>query len=99
MIPLEHILSIAGALFGVGLLGLLWQKNVLRLLLAVEAMFNGSAFGFIGTAVHYGKLNGHIMFFLVLTVAAAEVCIALAIVLNYDRWFKNLDMSLAKLGE
>lgn len=91
MIPLEHILLISGALFALGLLGLLLQRNLLRLLLAVEAMFNGAAFGFIGTAVHFGNVEGHVMFLLILAVAAAEVCIALVIVLNYDRLFKTLD--------
>ncbi len=94
MIPLEHILSIAGALFALGLMGLLLQRSILRLLLAVEAMFNGAAFGFIGTAVHFGTVDGHIMFLVILAVAAAEVCIALAIVLNYDRLFKSLDITL-----
>lgn len=96
MIPLEHILIISGLLFGLGLFGLLRQSNVLRLLLAVEAMFNGAAFGFIGTAVHLGQIDGHIMFLLVLGVAAAEVCVALVIVLNYDRLFKTLDISLMR---
>jgi NADH-quinone oxidoreductase subunit K len=94
MIPLEHILSIAGALFALGLMGLMLQRSILRLLLSVEALFNGAAFGFIGTAVHFGNVDGHLMFLLILAVAAAEVCIALAIVLNYDRLFKSLDITL-----
>jgi NADH-quinone oxidoreductase subunit K len=96
MIPLAHILAIAGALFGLGLLGLSLQRNVLRLLLAVEAMFNGAAFGFVGTAMHFGRVDGQIMFLLVLSVAAAEVCIALAIVLNYERLHKTLTLAGGK---
>lgn len=95
MIPLDHILTIAGALFALGLMGLMLQRSILRLLLAIEAMFNGAAFGFIGTAVHFGNVDGHIMFLLVLSVAAAEVCIALALVLNYDRLFKTLDINVS----
>lgn len=95
MIPLEHILTIAGALFALGLMGLMLQRSILRLLLAIEAMFNGAAFGFIGTAVHFGNVDGHIMFLLILSVAAAEVCIALALVLNYDRLFKTLDINVS----
>ncbi|USN50861.1 MAG: NADH-quinone oxidoreductase subunit NuoK [Myxococcales bacterium] len=95
MIPIEHILIISGALFGLGLMGLTLQRSILRLLLAIEAMFNGAAFGFIGVAIHNANVEGHIMFLLILSVAAAEVCIALALVLNYDRIFKTLDISIS----
>lgn len=96
VIPLEHIVIIAGLIFALGLLGVMRHNNILRLLLAVEAMFNAAAFGFIGTAVHFGHIDGHIMFLLILGVASAEVCIALAIVLNYDRLCKTLDISLMR---
>lgn len=93
MIPLEHILCFAGALFGMGLFGLFLQRSILRILLAIEAMFNGAAFGFIGTAVHFGQVEGHIMFLLVLAIAAAEVGVGLAVVLHYDRLFHTLDIT------
>jgi NADH-quinone oxidoreductase subunit K len=100
MIPLEHILAFSSALFAMGLLGLCFQRNFLRLLLAVEAMLNGAAFGFIGTAVHYNQVEGHVMFLLVLAVTAAEVGIGLSILLHYDRKFRNLDISsLDRVGE
>jgi NADH-quinone oxidoreductase subunit K len=93
MIPLHHILSFSAALFSLGLFGLCFQRNILRLLLAIEAMLNGAAFGFIGTAVHYHQVEGHIMFLLVLAVTAAEVGIGLAVLLHYDRLFKNIDIA------
>jgi NADH-quinone oxidoreductase subunit K len=95
MIPLEHILGFSAALFSIGLC---LQRNILRLLLAVEAMLNGAAFGFIGTAVHYNHIEGHIMFLLVLAVTAAEVGIGLAILLHYDRQFGNLDLASLDRG-
>lgn len=95
MIPLEHILCFSGALFGMGLLGLCLQRSILRVLLAIEAMLNGAAFGFIGTAVHFGQVEGHIMFLMVLAVAAAEVGVGLSILLHYDRLFDSLDLGAA----
>lgn len=92
MIPLEHILCFAGALFGMGLIGLFLQRSLLRILIAVEAMLNGAAFGFIGTAVHWQNMDGHIMFLMVLAVAAAEVGVGLSILLHYDRLFHTLDI-------
>lgn len=94
MIPLEHILAFSAALFAMGLLGLTVQRSVLRVLLAVEAMLNGAAFGFIGCASHFGQVEGHIMFLLVIAAAAAEVGIGLAVVLQYHRHFSSLDLSL-----
>lgn len=93
MIPLEHILYVSGALFAVGIFGLVWQTNLLRLLIAVEAMINGAAFAFVGTAVHFNNVDGYMMFIMILAVAAAEVGIGLAIVLHYDRLLKTLDVS------
>jgi NADH-quinone oxidoreductase subunit K len=94
VIPLEHILALASALFGLGLMGLFLQTNFLRLLLALEAMFNGAAFGFVGTAVHFGSIDGHVMFIIILSVAAVEASVALAVLLNYNRIFKTLDIAV-----
>ena len=99
MIPLEHILSFAGALFGMALLGLFSQRNLLRLLLAIEAMLNADAFGFIGTAIHLGHVEGHIMFLLILAVAAAEVGVALTILLHHHRLFQSLDITYLTLAK
>lgn len=93
MISTDHILIISSLLFALGLMGLMLQKNILRILLCVEAMFNAAAFGFIGICANLGNLDGHIMFFIILAVAASEVCIALAIVVNYDRLFKTLEIT------
>lgn len=92
MIPLEHILCIATALFSMGVLGLMLQKSLLRIFLALEAMLNGAAFGFVGTAVHFHNVDGHIMFLMILGIAAAEVGVGLAILLHYDRINQTLDI-------
>lgn len=98
MIPLHHILGFSAALFAVGLLGICFQRNILRLLLAVEAMLNGAAFGFIGTAIHYNQVEGHVMFLLVLAVTAAEVGIGLSILLHYEKLYHNLDIASVDRG-
>lgn len=92
MIPLEHILYFCTALFSVGLFGLLWQRNLLRLLIAIEAMLNAAAFLFIGVATHYSNVDGYMMFFMILAIAAAEVGISLAVLLNYNRLEKTLQL-------
>lgn len=92
MIPLEHILGFSAAMFAMGLMGLFLQRSLLRLILAVEAMLNGAAFGFIGTANHFGHVEGHLMFLFILAVAAAEVSVGLSLMLLYDRLFQTLDI-------
>jgi|SRR5580704_1432865 NADH-quinone oxidoreductase subunit K len=99
MIPLNHILVFSGALFCIGLLGLSLQRNILRLLLAIEAMLNGAALGFIGTAIHYNQVEGHLMFILILAVAAAEVGVALSLLLHCDRLFHNLNIASVDKGK
>jgi|GEM_PF-1675908 len=93
MIPLEHILFFSAALFAVGIMGLFLQQSMLRIFLAVEAMLNGAAFGFVGIAVQSHQIDGHIMFLMVLAVAAAEVGVGLAILLIFDRLYQTLDIT------
>ncbi len=100
MVPLEHILVFSAVLFVVGLMGLCFQRSLLRLFLAIEAMLNGAAFGFVGTALHYHHVEGHVMFLLVLAVTAAEVGIGLSILLHYDARFHSIDIAaLERAGE
>lgn len=87
MIPIEHVLLFSSVLFALGLLGLMLHRNLLRVLLSIEAMFNGIAFGFVGVSRFYEQMDGQVMFLMILAVAAAEVSLALALVLNYDRLF------------
>jgi NADH-quinone oxidoreductase subunit K len=94
MISLNHILFFSSALFAVGAMGLFVKRSLLRILLAIEAMLNGAAFGFIGTAIHFQQIDGQVMFLIVLAIAAAEVSVALAILLHYDRLFHRLDITL-----
>lgn len=98
-IPLEHILFFSLALFLMGVMGLFLQSSILRIFLAVEAMLNGAAFGFIGTAVHYHQVDGHIMFMMILAAAAAEVSIGLALIFGYYQAFGSLDLSAVNTRE
>lgn len=95
MIPIEHILVLASALFCVGLLGAIFRRNLLFVLLSIEIMFNAAGFAFIGAAAHQTNVDGQVMFILILATAAAEVAIGLALLLLYEKRWKTLDIDAA----
>ncbi len=84
-------LVLAMMLFGLGLIGLLSRRNVLYMLLSLEIMLNAAALAFIAGGARWGQVDGEIMFLFILTLAAAEVSVALGIVLQLSYRFRTLD--------
>lgn len=94
-IPMEHGLALAAALFAVGFAGVLVRRNILFLLLSLEVMMNAAALAFIVAGSHWGQPDGQIMFILTLSLAAAEVSIGLALLLQLYHRFHTLDVDAA----
>lgn len=94
-VPLGHVLVTAGLLFGLGLVALMVRRNVLFLLIGVEVMLNAAALAFVAAGAHWGQADGQVMFLFVLTMAAAEVAVGLALVLQLHRRFGTLDADAA----
>ncbi|MBK9306262.1 MAG: NADH-quinone oxidoreductase subunit NuoK [Nitrospiraceae bacterium] len=84
-------LVLAIMLFGLGLIGLLSRRNILYMLLSLEIMLNAAALAFIAGGARWGQVDGEIMFLFILTLAAAEVSVALGIVLQLSYRFRTLD--------
>lgn len=84
-------LVLAIMLFGLGLIGLLSRRNILYMLLSLEIMLNATALAFIAGGARWGQVDGEIMFLFILTLAAAEVSVALGIVLQLSHRFRTLD--------
>lgn len=82
---------LAGVLFALGLLGVLLRRNVLFVLMSLEIMMNASALAFISAGARWMQPDGQIMFILILTLAAAEVTVGLALVLQVYRRYVSLD--------
>ena len=95
MIPLEHSLILAGTLFCVGLLGLLTRRNLIFIFLSIEVMLNAAGFAFVAVSNYLGQADGQIFFLVILSVAAAEVAVGLALALKYHHVFKSLDIDVA----
>ena len=85
-IGLGHYLTVAGVLFTLGILGIfLNRKNVILLLMCVELLLLAANFNFVAFSRYLGDISGQVFVFFVLTVAAAEAAIGLAILVVYFR--------------
>ena len=94
-IPLEHGLAVAAILFCLGLVGLMVRRNILFMLMSLEIMMNAAGLAFIVAGSRWGQADGQIMFILVITLAAAEAAVGLAILLQLYRRFNTLDVDAA----
>lgn len=94
-IPMEHGLAVAAVLFVLGLAGVMVRRNVLFMLMSLEVMMNAVGLAFIVAGSRWAQADGQIMFILVLTLAAAEASVGLAILLQLYRRFHTLDVDAA----
>lgn len=93
MIPLTHLLALAAVLFGLGLIGIILnRRNVILILMCVELMLLGVNTNFIAFAHHLHQTAGEVFVFFILTVAAAEAAIGLAIVVLLYRNSGSIDV-------
>ena len=92
---LEYGLAVAGILFMLGLVGVMVRRNLLFMLLCLEVMMNAAALAFVVAGSRWGQPDGQIMFILILSLAAAEASIGLAILLQFYRRHHSLDIDAA----
>jgi len=94
-IPLNQVLILAAMLFTVGLVGLLVRRNVFFMLMSIEVMLNSAGLAFVVAGARWGQPDGQVMFLFIITMAAAEVSIGLALILRLYPPFKTLDVDAA----
>jgi NADH-quinone oxidoreductase subunit K len=94
-IPVEHGLAVAAILFVLGLAGIMVRRNILFMLMCIEVMMNAAALAFVVAGSRWAQPDGQIMFILILSLAAAEASIGLAIVLQFYRRHHSLDIDAA----
>ncbi len=90
-IPIEGGLILAGILFALGMAGLLARRNVIFQLMSIEIMLNAAGLAFVVAGARWAQADGQVMFIFVLTLAAAEVSVGLALLLQIHRRFTTLD--------
>jgi NADH-quinone oxidoreductase subunit K len=96
-IPLEFYLFLSGALFCIGLLGVLLRRNIIIIFMAIELMLNSVNLSLIAFAQSWGNAQGQIVVLFVMAVAAAEAALGLAIVIAFFRLKKTLDVDEVNL--
>ena len=94
-IPMEHGLIVAALLFAMGFYGVMARRNLMFILMSLEVMMNAAALAFVVAGSAWVQPDGQVMFILILTLAAAEACIGLAIVLQFYRRFHSLEVDAA----
>ena len=94
-IPLNQVLILAAMLFTVGLVGLLVRRNIFFMLMSIEVMLNSAGLAFVVAGARWGQPDGQVMFLFIITMAAAEVSIGLALILRLYQQFKTLDVDAA----
>jgi len=83
--PLAWYLVLSAALFAIGALGVLVRRNVIVMFMAIELMLNAVNLAFVAFARSRGSMDGQVIVFFVMTVAAAEAAVGLAIILSVFR--------------
>lgn len=91
VVPYEFGILLASMLFCMGLLGLLVRRNMIFMLISVEVMLNAAGLAFIVGGARWSQPDGQVMLIFILTMAAAEVAVGLALILSIYRRTKTLD--------
>ncbi|MGB1287525.1 MAG: NADH-quinone oxidoreductase subunit NuoK [Aggregatilineales bacterium] len=92
-VPTEAFIMLSAVLFVLGVMGVVLRKNAILVFMSVELMLNAGNLALVAFARQWNELNGHVFVFFVMTVAAAEVAIGLALIVAIfrDRQSINID--------
>jgi NADH-quinone oxidoreductase subunit K len=93
-VPLEHILFVSTALFFIGMYGLFTRRNIITMLMSIELLLNSVNINFVAFNKYLwpGKLDGIFFTIFIITIAAAEAAVAIAIIINLYRTHRSIDV-------
>ena len=91
MVPLNYFLVLSGVLFAIGTAGVFLRRNLITVLLSIEIMLNAVNLTFVAVGRYLGTVDGQIIVFFVMTVAAAEAAVGLALVIALFRHRESLN--------
>jgi len=90
LVTLNHFLILSGILFAIGTVGVFLRRNLITILLSIEIMLNAVNLTFVAAGRYVGSVDGQIITFFVMTVAAAEAAVGLALVIALFRHRETL---------
>lgn len=88
----QAVLIVAAILFVLGLVGVLTRRNIIFILISVEIMLNAAGLAFVAAGSRWGQPDGQVMFLFILAMAASEVSVGLALVMQAYRQHKTLNV-------
>ena len=94
LIPLEHYLYLSIALFSIGLIGVLYRRNTIIILMCIELMFNSVNLLLTAFSAYHSDPAGQVFVFFIMIVAAAEVAVGLSILVMMKRNIDSIDINL-----
>ncbi len=95
MMPANAALALAAILFCLGVTGVIVRRNLIFVLMSIEIMLNAAGLAFVVAGARWQQPDGQVMFLFSLAMAAAEVSVGLALVLQLYHRFKTLDVDAA----
>ena len=97
MVPLNYYLVLSGILFAIGTTGVFLRRNLITVMLSIEIMLNAVNLTFVAVGRFIGTVDGQIITFFVMTVAAAEAAVGLAIIIAVFRRTASTDVDDVRL--
>lgn len=91
MVPLNYYLVLSAVIFAIGVTGVIMRRNIIVILMSIELMLNAVNLTFIAFSRSLGSMDGQVIVFFVMTVAAAEAVVGLAIIISVFRHRQTLD--------
>ncbi len=92
MVPTFYYVGLSAVLFIIGAIGVLIRRNAILIFMSVELMLNAANLAFVAFARAYQNISGHIFVFFVITVAAAEVAVGLALIVAIFNTKRSIDV-------
>lgn len=97
MVPVSNYLLLSAMLFLIGIMGVLFRRNVLIIFMSIELMLNAVNLSFVSFARLWNAADGHVFVMFILTVAAAEAAVGLAIIIALFRQKESVDVDEVNL--
>ena len=97
MVPISYYLALSAVLFGLGVIGFVFKRNIITIFMSIELMLNGVNLSFVAFAARWQQLSGQVFVFFVMVVAAAEAAVGLAIIIALFRTRETLNIDQVNL--
>mgnify|MGYP001252823156 CR=1 FL=1 len=85
MVPMSYLVGLSAVLFTIGVAGVLLRRNTIVIFMSIEIMLNAVNLAFVALGRRLGSMDGQVIVFFVMTVAAAEAAVGLAIIISVFR--------------